>query len=439
MLELFNTYISKHQLIEPSEKILVGVSGGIDSIVLSHILKKLGYNFSIAHCNFQLRGKEADKDEGFVKTLARNLNVTCFTQRFNTQEFAQKKGISIQMAARDLRFSWFNELCETHGFSKIAIASNLDDSIETCLINLTKGTGIKGLHGIKPMVNNVIHPLLFATKKEIIDYSTKNNISFREDQSNNETKYIRNKIRHKVVPVLSEINPSLHNTFNSFFNRINECEKLISNYVEAIKKEFVIHFNDRTEIDLFFFNKTTSPKLILFELLSDYGFNEDQIEQLIESLENQPGKVFISSNYKLVTSNNKLTVYPIDNNVFNAIEINEKDLKILSPVLLSISYTSPKIIKNNNVACLDKSKLTFPLLLRKWEVGDKFKPLGLKGTKKLSDFFTDNKLSIFEKENTFVITSNQKIVWIVGYRIDDRYKVTNKTTEQLTIQLIENE
>lgn len=341
------------------------------------------------------------------------------------------------MAARDLRFEWFHSICKQHGYSKIAIASNLNDSIETSIINITKGTGLKGLHGILPQQENIIHPLLFANKEQIYQYAKTHNIAFREDKSNDDTKYTRNKIRHNVIPVLKEINPSLENTFKEFFEKIQHYETLVNATLESFMETNVSQKNGEVSIDLTALQNSIGKEILLYEILNGYGYKGDQTKQIFASLKNQTGKLFYSKTHQLVTSSDKLRLRPIKQETFTSLLIEEKKSSITSPINLTFTQGVTQIEINSKVACLDLDKIEFPITLRKWEKGDRFKPLGLEGNKKLSDFFTDNKLSIFEKENIFVITSNSKIVWVVGYRIDDRFKVTNQTKNQLTIRFLD--
>jgi tRNA(Ile)-lysidine synthase len=437
MIVKFLEYIDCNSLVLENETILLGVSGGADSVVMTQLFSQSEFNFGIAHCNFQLRADDANNDQAFVENLAAEQSIPFYSVKFDTKEYATQHGISIQMAARDLRFEWFHSICKQHGYSKIAIASNLNDSIETSIINITKGTGLKGLHGILPQQENIIHPLLFANKEQIYQYAKTHNIAFREDKSNDDTKYTRNKIRHNVIPVLKEINPSLENTFKEFFEKIQHYETLVNATLESFMETNVSQKNGEVSIDLTALQNSIGKEILLYEILNGYGYKGDQTKQIFASLKNQTGKLFYSKTHQLVTSSDKLRLRPIKQETFTSLLIEEKKSSITSPINLTFTQGVTQIEINSKVACLDLDKIEFPITLRKWEKGDRFKPLGLEGNKKLSDFFTDNKLSIFEKENIFVITSNSKIVWVVGYRIDDRFKVTNQTKNQLTIRFLD--
>lgn len=433
MLDKLKQYISDHQLLRNEDKVLLAVSGGVDSVVMTHLFSKLGALAGIAHCNFKLRGDDADKDQLFVEGLANQLNLPFHTIDFDTNTYAKENKLSIQMAARELRFNWFDSICDEFNYQKIAIASNLNDSVETCLINLTKGTGLKGLHGILPIQKNIIHPMLFATKEEIISFSKENNIAFREDASNASDKYIRNKIRLNVIPQLKEINPQVERSFEEFFTRINNYEAFIEKMVNNIIKKVVKKDGNETYVDL---EKIDNDELnvFLYEYLSRFDFNGDQIDQIANTL--QSGKTFYSNKFRVITNRDELIISPnIKNSPAQTVLINVNDHSIDHPIHLTLDKDRPNIERGEKIACLDLDKLVFPLTLRKWESGDNFQPLGMKGIKKLSDFFTDIKLSILEKENTFVITSNDRIVWVVGHRIDDRYKVSENSKQQLTIRL----
>ena len=440
MIERFKQYNKNHKLVHDQETILLAVSGGADSMVMADLFLQNQFNFGIAHVNYKLRN-EAEQDQEVVAQWCEKNNITFYHKSFDTSALAKKNKTSIQLTARNLRFTWFRELCIEHNFDKIAVASNLNDSIETCLINLTKGTGIKGLHGILPQQQNIIHPLLFATKTEIYAYAKKNDVPYREDQSNAETKYLRNKIRHQIIPTLKEINPSLENTFSEFFNRISSLEALLDEEISRFKVQFVKQTKSEVSIDLSQFINKASTQVMLHEILAPFGFSGAVTHQLLQSLSNQNGKYFFSDTHKATTNQSSVIIRKIEaKEKVTQVEIDEDLSHLQHPIHVTFTYApAHQIIKNPSVACLDKDLISYPLTLRKWKPGDKFIPLGMKGQKKLSDFFTDHKLSNFEKEDIFVLTSNNQIIWIVGKRIDDRFKVTAKTKNQLTIELIENE
>ncbi len=435
MLEKFKKYISEKNLFSSNERILLAVSGGIDSVVMCELFHLAKYNFSIAHCNFQLRAKESEEDEKFVKKLAEKYDAKVFSKKIKTSEYATEKGISIQMAARELRYEWFEKIRKENGLESIAIATHLDDEIETILINFTRGTGIAGLHGIFPKRGKIIRPLLFATRKEIVEFAAEKKLRWREDSSNFSHDYVRNKIRHKIIPVLKEINPNLEKTFLENIEKIRGAEEIFHQQIEEKRKKNFIYEKDKIKIPIDKLLQLFPLKTYLFEFLKPFGFNETVVEEITFSLGNQSGKFFFSEThcilkdrkYLLLKNNPKRVQNPFG--VEQAI-IYENTKRIKSPQSLQFLIADKKkfrIIKNEKTACLDYNKLKFPLVLRQWENGDSFVPLGMTGRKKVSDFLIDKKISLEEKNKVFVLISSGNIAWVVGHRIDDRFKITEKT------------
>ncbi len=431
MLEQLLNYIDKQKLWQPEEKVLAGVSGGIDSVVLAHLLHEAGIPFAIAHCNFRLRGSDSDGDEVFVKNLAKQLGVEIFVRRFDTRKFAEKHGISIQMAARELRKEWFGSLMKNEGFDTIATAHHLNDSLETVLFNLAKGTGIAGLKGIPPRQGNYIRPLMFATRQMIEKYANSHGIAWREDRSNETVKYHRNLIRHEVIPVLKKINPALESTFvhsmekiiaaSSVFNEVVHEKKAI--LLESTGRGYRINKNKLLESHEF--------QIILYEILKPFGFNYSQTFNLVSALRSQPGKVFESQEYLLTLDREYLFIDPKSENKNGQKSIEERTREVTAGrIKLTFEKLNRKDVKLNadsNTAFLDYDKLEFPLVLRPWKKGDFFIPLGMKGKKKVSDFMIDEKIPLNLKNQVMVLQSGKNLVWIAGYRIDDRYKITDKT------------
>ncbi len=436
----FLRYIVKEQLISGEGKILLTISGGLDSMVMTNLFRKTDYNFSVAHCNFKLRGNESDSDEEFVKNYCEKYNIQLFVKKFNTKEYADKKGISIQMAARELRYEWFENLCDTEGFCCYATAHHKDDQIETFFINLLRGTGIAGLHGILPGQGRVIRPLLFASRCEIEDYAKKNKLSYREDSSNSETKYLRNKIRHKLLPVLKDISPNFIEIITDDIERIRAAEKIYVKEIDRMKREVVSCDEDKITIPISKLLKIDDRKILLFEVLSQYGFNFSQVEDICDSLAGIPGKVFYSGGYKLVKDREDLIIEKQQVDEMAAAQIHAETSLIMKPVKIEIStveITSEfKMNPRPDYAFLDKDKLVFPLKIRKWKQGDFFYPLGMKNRKKLSDFLIDKKISLFAKQKIYVLLSGDDIVWVIGYRIDERYKITAETKSVFQLRII---
>lgn len=439
MVKQFTEYIKNEKLFTKQEKVLLTISGGIDSITMLYLFIEAGFNFGIAHCNFQLRGAESEGDQQFVEDFAKEKNLTIFLKEFDTKSYAEKNKISIQMAARELRYEWFKELAQEFGYTKIATAHNLNDVVETFFINLTRGTGIKGLTGIKPKLGNIIRPLLFAKRTEIETYVKENNIPYREDSSNAETKYMRNAIRHKIIPEFEKMNPSFLNTAAHATEVLKAAEFIYKGHINEISNKIISTKNSKTYINIEQLIEQGITPPILYELISPYGFNFEHAKGIISSINIQSGKMFNSETHQLVIDRHDLIIQEIleqDNKVYYINEITEEFTK---PVKLVFSWFSKssgfKPIKKNNFGTFDADKLNFPLELRKWQKGDSFYPFGMKGKKKLSDFFTDIKLSVIDKQEVWILTSENKIIWIVGHRTDNRFRVEETTKNILQIEL----
>ena len=438
MLEEFKKFVAKNALLKKGDTTLIAVSGGRDSVVLCELFQKAEFPFAIAHCNFQLRGKEANDDEDFVKNLASKYKVEFFSKRFKTEVFAKKNKLSIQQAARVLRYEWFEEIRNQNSFNFIATAHHKDDELETFFINLIRGTGIAGLHGILTKRDKIIRPLLFATRVEIDKFVKKNKLQFREDSSNASSKYLRNKIRHKILPIFEKINPSFRNTLSQEIKRLSEVEKVYNHFVGLTIKQ-ILKNNTISISDL---KKSQFAEVILYEVLKKYQFNTDVVEEVLSSFNSEPGKQFFSATHRLVKDREKLII--TERNTINADEVcsvSQKIILLLKPVkieFLTVKNSKKfKIPSDSNIACLDFEKLKFPLEIRKWKNGDFFYPLGMNKKKKLSDFFTDIKLSIPEKENTWLLCSDEKIVYVIGKRIDERYKVGKETKSIYLVRCID--
>lgn len=404
-------------------------------MVLTHLVAGAKIPFAIAHCNFGLRGYESDADEQFVHKTALNYGVAFHVTRFNTKDFAADNKLSIQEASRILRYNWFEKLLPTSGCGLYATAHHFDDQIETFFINLFRGTGVSGLRGIAPKKGNCIRPLLFATRAEIEAFARTQRIEYREDSSNSSDDYLRNRIRHHVIPALESTKPNFRSGFSQTLDILRGTEVFLFEKIEHLKKEVLFKEGENFRVDL---NKLAAQNpidFVLFEILRHFGFNADTVKALAESAKTTPGKVFLSPLFKLITGRGELWIMPL----------REQKAPIDSPHFFIDADTSAlekpirllfeKINKNQNykidlrpeIAQLDFDKLKFPLLLRKPVEGDYFYPLGMKGKKKLSDFFIDQKFSPVQKQKTWVVVSGEKIVWLVGHRIDDRFKITPST------------
>lgn len=440
MVERLKKYIESNLLFSSNDTLLVGVSGGIDSVVLIDLLSRAGLAFAVAHCNFQLRGAESDQDERFVRELSESYGKLCFCKTFETKEYASENGISIEMAARDLRYDWFEEVRRTHHFDWIVVAHHRDDQIETFFLNLARGTGISGLTGMKVVHGKVVRPLLFGSRKEIEIYAAANKLQFREDSSNALTDFQRNKIRKLVLPLMDELNPSFRESMEKTIGHLRETSSI---YIQAIEraKELVVRrrSNGETEFVLAELRLLNPLSTYLFELLRPFHFNGEVVEEMVKALDGQTGKQFFSSSYRAVLDREAIIICKLSEEASARYYLDETLTRMDFPVKLSISTqkrtgsfrwnTSPKI------ATLDKELLQFPLILRKWQNGDYFQPLGMHGMKKLSDFFVDEKFSLPQKEECWILANGEEIVWIVGVRVDDRYKITPETKNILVVKL----
>ena len=438
----FQIFIDSNKLCNKSDKILLGISGGIDSICMFHLFRQLEFSIGIAHCNFQLRDDESEQDEIFVRNLANEYDIPFFSTRFETKEIAESEGISIQMAARDLRYDWFEEIRSKYDYNYIAIAHNRDDVIETFLINLTRGSGIKGFTGIKSKSEKIIRPLLFASRNEIEEYLDKNNFENREDSSNSSIKYSRNLIRHKIIPLFEKINSRFRETIIENISRLKDTESIYIDNINKTRKLIVREENQRILLNLEKLKQLNPLSNFLYEILNPFGFSSSQVTDIIESLDGISGKQFFSLTHRLIKDRNDLIIEEISliNEKYYYIDIDTYSIE--SPVKLNISKfelnNDFEIIKSNKIGLFDLDKIEFPLVLRKWKKGDYFMPLGMKNLKKISDFFIDNKLSIPEKENAWILESGNKIIWIVSLRIDERFKITDKTKNILKIEVLEH-
>ncbi len=438
MQSKFVDFVRSNNLIHADDKVLLGVSGGIDSMVMLNLFYKAGFNFSVAHCNFSLRGEESDGDEQLVVRVCNEKGIKLHQIRFETEMFANDNKLSIQVAARNLRYDWFSSLCDEHGYNKIAIAHNRDDVAETVILNLTRGAGLKGLSGIKKVNGRVIRPLLDFSRNEIITYAKEHQIAFREDSSNSSVKYARNRIRHNVLPELEKLNPSTKRSIAETASHVHEAWSLVEDYLLKLKKEVVTIESDKVLYSLQALLREKYSKLFLFEELTQYGFSHNTVEQVSQSFHGQSGKVFYSSTHQLLHDREFLVLTERKEFEKMIVKIDEKCELVDSPVNLKFHLINKTEIidipRNSKVASLDFDKLQFPLELRPWNSGDKFMPFGMAQFKKVSDFLIDLKVSMIDKEKVYVLTSNNEIVWVVGMRIDNRFKVDDLTAKIYKIE-----
>lgn len=440
MLSAFLKFIETHQLVHAGESVLLAVSGGVDSVVMTHLFHEAGFSFAIAHANFQLRGDESDRDARFVASLAQQYQVPFFLQTFQTADYARQHGCSIQVAARQLRYGWLEEIRHAQGFASIATAHHRNDLVETLLMNFCRGTGIAGLHGIRYRQQHIIRPMLFATRAEIEAFASAHGLKFVTDSSNLEDYYLRNALRHRVIPALQEIFPGLENTFFENAERFSEVEILYQQALERHRKRLVHVKGEECWISAQALLLSTPLKTLVYELFKPFGFGEPQVPDIIQLLKAQPGKQLFSATHRIIRDRKWLIVAPLQATAISYQLIEHPGIrKVTVPGLtLEIHQLSAQQAKPSDhpgVAYLDADQVKFPLVLRKWKQGDYFYPLGMHKKKKLSRFFMDQKLSLLDKERVWVLEDAQhKIIWVVGLRIDDRCKITDKTRTMLRLE-----
>ncbi len=434
----FERYLERECKCSPEKRYLLAVSGGIDSVVMAELFHEAGIDFDFAHCNFNLRGKESDGDQLFVENLARRMKVSCYGTRFDTLEYAETNGISIQMAARDLRYAWFEEIRKKNGYDYIITGHNQNDMVETVLINFARGSGIRGLSGMRPKTGFLVRPLLFASRPEIRKYADARSLTWREDSSNAETKYIRNRIRHVLIPEFEAINPVFMENATETISHLYQTGKLVNLALAQIKKAVWVELPDKVLIDIEKLTEFPSVETILFELLREFGCTSILIRSIMSSFESIPGKQFITRTHSITRDRAHLIITKNGTPADARINIDEDTVLITHPIHLTAGslqvnpgFTIPP---ETRYAVLDREKLVFPLLLRRWSAGDHFHPLGMKGSKKISDFLIDIKVPLPDKQNIWVIESSGNIIWVVNHRIDDRYRITPETSRILMLE-----
>ena len=438
MLDRFADYLKEHKLCIKGERILLAVSGGIDSVVMAHLFKEAGYDCSIAHCNFQLRGEDSRLDETFVRSLADHLEIPIFVKRFDVDAEMQERGISLQMAARDLRYKWFDQLLEEQNMDRVATAHNKNDAVETFFLNLSRGSGIRGLKGIPHSRGKIIRPLLFASRVQIESFQKDHNISHREDASNLETKYQRNKIRHDILPVMEQINPGFMDVMEGNMARIGEMFEIYEGTIQKVRMELFEEKQGKIFISIEKLLSLSPLKTWLHELFSPFGFTRMQCEGIEKIMDAGSGRQSISTSHRLFKDRDQMILLPTGSDSLERYYLDGPEKRSYLPFPMDMEVLDREelqsIPKDPMTACLDLDEIQFPLIIRRWMHGDYFFPLGMDQAKKLSDFFVDEKVSVPEKEGAWIMASGKKIVWIMAYRIDHRFRITSDTRRVLRLR-----
>ncbi|WP_333864822.1 tRNA lysidine(34) synthetase TilS [Chitinophaga sp.] len=435
-------YIDRESLLPAGAAMLVAVSGGADSVALAHLLHTSGINIEIAHCNFRLRGEESSRDEAFVQKFAAQLGVPFHVTHFDTNEFASAARLSIQEAARQLRYTWLEELRSRLGIPALATAHHMQDSVETLWMNLSKGTGISGLHGILPKQGALVRPLLFATREDVAAYMVAEQLAFVEDSSNASDKYTRNYFRHHILPPLREAYPDVIRQTGASIERFREAEMIYQQAVEEYRKKLVEQKGEEYFIPVLKLKKVKPLSTIAYELFKPFGCNTHLAAQAAELLDAMPGKFVTTATHRIVRDRKWLIITPLQADISAHFLIEEGQQEVLMPgYRLSIrtaKYDGRAIPPDAGTAYLNMAEIRFPLMVRKWKQGDYCYPLGLNKKKKLSRLFIDQKLSLPEKEKMWVLESDKRIVWVMGMRIDHRFRVTEHTEQMLVIKMEES-
>ena len=433
-------FISSNGLLEEGAHVIAGVSGGADSTALLKVLLELGYPCIAVHCNFHLRGAESDRDQKFVEDLCRNLGVELVICNYDTASYAKQKGISIEMAARELRYADFERIMQEREASAVCIAHHRDDSVETLLLNLIRGTGLRGLTGIKPKNGHIIRPLLCVSRQEIEEYLKDIGQPYITDSTNLETDYTRNKIRLELLPLMRSINPSADCSIESTALHLQQAYTFYSQAIEQARREVVTGDDGNHTIDIAKLKLVPSVQALLFEILSPLGFNDAQITDVAASLDSQPGTRFCSATHQVLKDREYFTVSPITGSDFTPITVNiDPGTTVSLPDGRTLTITSAPagtpISKAPTVATFDAALIQGPLEIRLWQDGDWFIPFGMKGRKLASDYLTDCKISVADRKKQLVVTHGQDIIWLIGLRTDNRYRITSNTKQHLILTL----
>lgn len=449
LLQHFRQFIREENLFQQNSKLLIAVSGGMDSVVLCELCRQAGFSFTIAHCNFQLRDEESTRDEQFVRRLGDKYNVEVMVKSFDTKKYAADNKLSIQVAARELRYHWFYDLlnkqenttwASSEGPGFILTAHHADDNIETMLMNFFKGTGIAGLRAILPKQAKLIRPLLFARKAWIHQFASEHKLEFVEDSSNMSDKYTRNYFRNQLLPAIQKVFPQVDDNLANNLGRFREIEQLYLQAIESHKKKLLEPKGNEVHIAVLKLKKSFPLETIIYEIIKEYGFTSHQTKDVVDLIDGETGKYIQSGLFRIIKNRNWLIISPNKTEESQTIIINEEERKVAfrkgTLDFKEMDFASWQLSASPGIAQLDLAEIRYPLILRKRKQGDYFYPLGLNKKKKLNRFLSDKKLSLTDKENTWVLEMNKKIIWVVGQRIDDRFKITGKTSKILQVDFI---
>jgi tRNA(Ile)-lysidine synthase len=441
LITAFTRYIQKEGLFSPKDRLVLAVSGGVDSVVLCHLCKAAGYHFSMAHCNFQLRDAESDGDELFVTMLAQQLEAPLFIKRFDTQPYADAHKASIQVAARQLRYEWFQQLTGESAVQPawLVTAHHADDNIETVLMNFFKGSGINGLKGILPKQQHIIRPLLFASKTELLQYAAEHRLAYREDSSNSSDKYTRNYFRNQLIPGLQKVFPQVKENLAGNIERFRDIYTIYNTSIDRIKAGLITKKGNELHLPVLKLLKTPALTTVLHELIKGFGFSPAQIPDITRLLSSETGKYVQSATHRILRNRNWLIISSLRDTAASQYLVEEGTTELRFPggkITIEKEEAVPPLSPDAAIALLDAAHIQYPLILRRWKPGDYFYPLGMQKKKKLGRFFSDSKLSMNEKEDSWVVTSGERIAWVVGKRIDDRFKLAAHTKQVLKITLV---
>ncbi|WP_417445243.1 tRNA lysidine(34) synthetase TilS [Joostella sp.] len=437
MLDRFKNHIIKRFPYLLTSKVAIASSGGIDSMVLTHLCYQLGMDICVLHCNFQLRGDASLGDEDFLQQKMETFDIPFYSIRFMTNAYAEAHKISTQIAARELRYDWFKQQKDILNFEYLLTGHHADDNLETFLINLSRGTGIEGLTGIPEINDYIVRPLLPFSRDEIFQYALHNEIKWREDSSNAETKYLRNKIRHEVIPKIKEINPSVLQSFENTVNHLKGSSEILNSHIDSLRSDIFIKGGKDIKVSIAALQNLTPKESYFYHLFKDFGFNDPT--DLINIIDSQSGKQLFSSTHRLVRDRDEIIISTAEKEEeIVDFFIEESQSLITTPIKISIDLVEHIEAGDSHSIYVDKETLKFPLKLRKWENGDYFYPFGMQGKKKLSKFFKDEKISLLDKEKQWLLCdTHNTIIWIVGKRADNQFKVTEKTKQIIKIQYVD--